>query len=85
MSIERFPDAACSPEVLLHLVLEDMSDVKGAIVLTVNEHGAVEIYTCQITLGELALAAIKFQNYATTVIAGNPPEGTDIRVPPASA
>ena len=85
MGIERFPGSPCSPDVLLHLMLEDMSDVKGVVVLTVDKHGAVETYTCQVTLGELALSAVSFQNYVTKVVSGDPPDGTDLRIPPESA
>lgn len=85
MSIEILPGAACAPEVLLHRCLEDMSQTKGVIVLTVNEHGAVEIYTSQITLNNLAYAALKLQSYAAKSIDGEPPEGAEFFAPKGAA
>jgi hypothetical protein len=81
MSIEIMPGAAVSPEVLLHRLLEDMSDTKGVIVLSVDPHGAVQVYTSQITLHDLAYAALKLQSYAAKTIDGDTPDGTEYRKP----
>lgn len=82
MSIEIFPDAAVSPEVLMHRLLEDMSGTKGVIVLSVDGHGAVQVYTSQITLHDLAYAALTLQSYAARTIDGDAPDGTTYRKPP---
>lgn len=83
--IEIFPGAPVSPEVLLHRLLEHMQETKGVIVLAVNEHGAVQIYTSCITLNNLAYASLKLQSYAAKVIDGEPPDGAEYFTPKGAA
>lgn len=83
--IEILPGAPISPEVLLHRCLEDMSETKGVIVLRVDQHGAVEVYTSRITLHDLAYAALKLQSYAAKTIDGDAPEGTEYLAPKGAA
>jgi hypothetical protein len=85
MSIEILPGAAVSPEVLMHRLLEDMSETKGIIVLSVDAYGAVQVYTSQITLHDLAYAALKLQSYAAKTIDGDAPDGTEYRTPKGAA
>mgnify|MGYP006921417719 CR=1 FL=1 len=85
MGIEILPGAPVSPEVLLHRLLEDMSQTKGVIVLSLDENGAVQIYTSQITLSSLAYATMRLQSYATKSIDGEPPEGAEFFAPKGAA
>lgn len=87
MSIEILPGSAMAPEVLLHRLLEDMSETKGVIVLRLNEHGAVDIRMSQITLYQLAYAAIRLQVYAQRAIDPDtePPEGAEFFGPKGAA
>lgn len=74
MTVELLPGAQCSPEVMLHLQLQDMAKVKGAILLTLNEHGAVEVLTSCVTLSNLAYASLMLQIYAAECAKGTPPD-----------
>lgn len=85
MTVELLPGARLSPDVHLHMCLQNMEGVKGVIVLKIDEHGAVDISTSNITVTELAFASLNLQIHTAEVVSGRPPEGTDLIKPPGAA
>lgn len=87
MSIEILPGSSIAPDVLLHRLLEDMSETKGIIVLRLNEHGAVDICMSRVTLNSLAYATLRLQAHTQRTIDPDlgPPEGVEFSGPKGAA
>lgn len=85
MSVELLPGAQCTPEVLMHMCLQNMSDTTGVIVLKIDGHGAVDICMSRISLRDLAYASLQLQIHTVETVSGDLPDGTDLIVPPGAA
>ena len=67
--IEHLPTAnGMSPETLLHMVLEDIVDIDGVVVICKDEDGHMWSSWSSMTRAELALAALYFNKMVTREI-----------------
>ena len=76
--LRLMPGVKCSPTVMLHMALEDMSKTRGVVLLTMGTDDCVEVYTSCMSIADLAFATMKLQIHLTEIMKGETPEGTTV-------
>lgn len=66
--IERLPSAKLTTETLLHMALEDATNMEGLVLICKDQHGHMWSAWTQMSVADLAMAALHLQKEAMDVI-----------------